>query len=374
MRARQIPYDEAIKEMFTKTRGLAPRDHIIDLETYEAISEVLMCHCIYISTYIQLLNKYINFIKRASALKNERNLMIKFVKKLRFLNNYYYFKELICIPKGLQYSQFTLLNTHFAELAHDIPEMQTQKDAIAEEISSLLAKGNRAADETVGNCLTRIISQNCKLLEIIELTNFMVNSSLKQEILSKTLNEKLVLTKEFIDSMSHVYCIFVKFNQWMVECLNLNRVHGNLDIELLELVLKNELNQNINIQVSEEDDLLLQGVDQCKTLKDFNSLAWEWCEVVRNLLRDFDTKIESVLNNESSNSKDNHASGHIQNDERDVLERSQRSVSLSSSTEELENHKPLNIPKRNVSNKRSMSNKRHSSINNKNTSRNSSFY
>ncbi|KAL6937123.1 hypothetical protein ACO0OL_001684 [Hanseniaspora opuntiae] len=366
-------YADAAKDMFDKTRGLNPKDQPINLDTYKAISEILLCHCIYISTYIQVLNKYINLTKRASALKNERNLMIKFVKKLRFLNNYYYFKELICIPPGLKHSQFALLNCHFAELAHDIPELQSQKDAVAEEISSLLARGNMATDETVGSCLARIISQNCKLLEIIEIINFMVNSSLKQEILSKTLNEQLVLPKKFTDSMSHIYCIFVKFNQWMVECLNLNRMHGNLDIELLELVLKNDLNQNINIQVSEEDDLLLQGVDQCKTLTDFNGLAWEWCEVVRNLLKDFNTETESVLNNEPSNSRDNHVSDYML-DEKTLLERPQRKISTSSLTDESDHQKALNIPKRNVSNRRSMSNKRQSSINTRNTSRNSSFY
>lgn len=366
-------YADAANVMFEKTKGLNPKDEFINLDTYKAISEVLLCHCIYISTYIQLLNKYINLTKRASALKNERNLMIKYVKKLRFFNNYYYFKELICIPPGLKHSQFALLDCHFAELAHDIPELQSQKDAVAEEISSLLSRGNVATDETVGSCLTRIISQNCKILEIIEIINFMVNSSLKQEILSKTLNEQLVLPKKFTDSMSHIYCIFVKFNQWMVECLNLNRMHGNLDIELLELVLKNDLNQNINIQVSEEDDLLLQGVDQCKTLTDFNGLAWEWCEVVRKLLKDFNTETEFVLNNEASNSRDNHASDHLL-DEKTLLERPQRRISTSSLTEESNHQNSLNIQKRNVSNRRSISNKRQSSINTRNTSRNSSFY
>lgn len=362
----------------------SPQDSLIDLETYNSLSEILMCHSFYISTYIQLLNKYINLIKRVSTLKNERNLMIKFVKKLRFFNNYYYFKELICVPEGIDHSAFLLLDRNFAEIAHDIPELQVNKEAITEKTKELLAEENGTSCEKVGPVLTRIISQNCKLMEIIEIANFMITSSFKQEILSKTLNTQLVIPNKLIKSISHTYCIFVKFNQWMVECLDLNKKNGDLDIELLELVIKNDLNENINIQLSEEDDLLLQGVDQCTSLSEFNHLAWEWCDVVRNLLKNFDTEIQTVLNVDALNAREMSPSDHVNSMMENLsMQTSHRNDSSSSFLEEPEQTKTLNIPKRNMSMKRSMSTKRqHSNTHRnsrqesqtRNTSVNSSFY
>ncbi|KAL6949523.1 hypothetical protein ACO0OE_001616 [Hanseniaspora uvarum] len=377
-------YEDSYSENYQSMNDFSPKDSFIDLETYNSISEILMCHSIYISTYIQLLNKYINLIKRATALKNERNLMIKFVKKLRFFNNYYYFKELICVPEGIDHSEFEILNRNFVEIAHDIPELQIHKEFITEKTKHLLSEENASSNERVGPVLKRVISQNCKLLEVIEIANFMITSSFKQEILSKTMNSQLILSNKIIESISHIYCIFVKFNQWMVECLDLNKKNGDLDIELLELVLKNDLNENINIQVSEEDDLLLQGVDKCSNLPEFNHLAWEWCDVVRNLLKNFDTEIGTVLNNDALNAKEMSPSDHFNAMmEHLTIQRSNRHVSSSSFSEESEQNKPLNIPKRNMSMKRSISNKRQHSNTHKNSrhesqtrnsSMNSSFY
>ena len=149
-------------------------------------------------------------------------------------------------------------------------------------------------------------------------------------------------------------------------------------------MIKNDLKQNINRQLSEEEDLLLQGVDQCSSLAEFNHLAWEWCDVVRDLLKNFDTEIQTVLNVDSLNAREMSPSDQVNSMMENLsVHPSQKNDSSSSFSEELEQSKTLNIPKRNMSMKRSISNKRqHSNTHRnsrhenqtRNSSVNSSFY
>lgn len=348
------------------------RDSNIDLDTYNAISELLLSHSVYISTYIQLLNKYINLIKRVSTLKNERNLLIKFVKKLRFFNNYYYFKELIYVPETINKNEFKILESTFSEVSSNLQELQAEKDLIQKIAIEALDEEGFQSGASVGSILTRIVTSNCKLLEVIEILNFLLTNFLKNEINSKTLNEKLVLSEEINKTMSHVYCIFIKFNQWIIEALKLDNINGNLDIELLEMVIKNDVNSNINIQLSEDDALLLQEVDECVDVSEFSTIVWQWCDVIRSLLKNFDEEIENVLNINSNNINASHSTSTnislantVTKEECPVYDEPQQEVL-----------KKLNVPKRNnnSNNTRNSRNQRQSSSNSRASSANSSFY
>lgn len=347
----------------------------IDLDTYNAISELLLSHSVYISTYIQLLNKYINLIKRVSTLKNERNLLIKFVKKLRFFNNYYYFKELIYVPETVNKNEYKILESNFSEISSNLQELQAEKDLLQKIAIGVLDKEGFQSGASIGSILNRIITSNCKLLEVIEILNFLLTNFLKNEIITKTLNDRLVLSEELNKTMSHVYCIFIKFNQWIIEALKLDNMNGNLDIELLELVIKNDANSNINIQLSEDDALLLQEVDECVDISEFSTIVWQWCDVIRSLLKRFDADIENVLNINSSNANappsiptNNSLGSTPANEEVPVYEEPQQ-----------EALKTLNVPKRNSNNSKSNNSRnskysRQGSSNSRVSSANSSFY
>ncbi|XBW37231.1 hypothetical protein QEN19_002814 [Hanseniaspora menglaensis] len=344
------------------------KNSLIDLETYNSISELLLSHSVYISTYIQLLNKYINLIKKASSLKNERNLLIKFVKKLRFFNNYYYFKELIYVPENLDHSVFKILQTSFIESSSNLQELQSEKDLLQQITIENFQNENFKSKVTLETILTRVVLSNNKLLEVIEILNFVITNTLKNEVMSKTLNENLTISDNLNKTMSHVYCIFVKFNQWITEALKLENSNGNMDNELLELVLRNETNNTGNNILSEDDELLLQEIDECQNVGEFNQIVWQWCDIIRNLLRKFDEDITKSLNLNGISSTTNN------NNDNQTFD------------QEIKNELKINLPKRNLSitktnsnnnSRRTSTSNRHSrygSANTRATSANSSFH
>ncbi|OBA28743.1 hypothetical protein HANVADRAFT_51208 [Hanseniaspora valbyensis NRRL Y-1626] len=362
------------------------KDSNIDLNTYNSIAELLLSHSVYISTYIQLLNKYINLIKKVSSLKNERNLLIKFVKKLRFFNNYYYFKELIYVPENIEKSEYKILNQTFSELSNNLQELQDEKQLLQQKTFEQFHDDGFKPNVSIGSILIRIVTSNTKLLELIEILNFIITNSLKNEIMSKTLNEKLLISDELNTTISHVYCIFIKFNQWIIEALKIDNSNGNLDIELLELVGKNDTNNNMHIKLSEDDELLLQEVDECVDISEFNTIIWQWCDVIRNLLKTFDNEIENALNIHSNN-KSNTPNNTNTTSSGNTLTNSNtnESAPLYAEEEPQQESKTLNVPKRNISssnhhvagNRSISTNKRNSRYGNNNSrasSANSSFY
>ncbi|KAL6926105.1 hypothetical protein ACO0SA_002429 [Hanseniaspora valbyensis] len=365
------------------------KDSNIDLNTYNSIAELLLSHSVYISTYIQLLNKYINLIKKVSSLKNERNLLIKFVKKLRFFNNYYYFKELIYVPENIEKSEYKILNQTFSELSINLQELQDEKQLLQQKTIEQFHDDDFKPSVSIGSILTRIVTSNSKLLELIEILNFIITNSLKNEIMSKTLNEKLLISDELNTTISHVYCIFIKFNQWMIEALKIDNSNGNLDIELLELVVKNDTNNNMHIKLSEDDELLLQEVDECVDISEFNTIIWQWCDVIRNLLKTFDNEIENALNIHSNNKSNTTNNNNTNNttSSGNILTNSNtnESAPIYAEEEPQQELKTLNVPKRNISssnhhiagNRRISNNNRNSRYGNNNSrtsSANSSFY
>ncbi|SCV00454.1 LAMI_0G05160g1_1 [Lachancea mirantina] len=197
----------------------------------------------YISLYVDVLNKYIGYQRRVSTLRFERATLIKYVKKLRFLNEH-------------------LIDVEFSEW-------------IGNDLASTAA--------SLGTYLIRC-------LEILDLLNFYLTQSLRNETISKTLNENLVFSGECIVVMETTYQHYVKFTQWMLESLGLE--DQDLTIEVIQFARKCAKEDEVDLEKT--DDILLQEVDRVRDADEYHELLKEWDQVLLDRLQllreDFDAE------------------------------------------------------------------------------------
>ncbi|EDO14749.1 hypothetical protein Kpol_297p10 [Vanderwaltozyma polyspora DSM 70294] len=181
--------------------------HLLTKDIENALKELIPLFKKYISVNVQLLNDYILVLKRASCLKNERIALIKFVKKLRFFSQ-------------------SLHRTMFFD------DLHSRKD------DSLL------------HCVGIIGAYFVKCLETLDLLYFFLTKPLQTEILSKTLNEKLILKDSTVVNLEDTFSYFVKFTQWLLESLGLN--DPLYQIEIIHFSVKYAVEEGIDIDDTED--------------------------------------------------------------------------------------------------------------------------
>lgn len=193
----------------------------------KSLQVIAQTHSNYISSYIDLLNKYIGYQRRVSTLRFERSTLIKYVKKLRFFNEYLF-------------------------------ELELEKSGSLRETIAPLA------------------SFLIRYLELVDILNYYLTQSLKNEIISKTLNERLVLSNECIALIDNTYRHFVKFTQWMVESLEMTQ--QDLQIEVVQFARRCATEDGINVE--ESDDILLQEVAVVSDEEEYQHLLEEWSHLL----------------------------------------------------------------------------------------------
>lgn len=200
-------------------------------ETLQLFSEYLSCH-------IHILNKFISHMRRVSTLRFERTTLIKYVKKLRFFND-------VLIDFALE-------------------------DA--------LENNNHTNDLSYG--IQNVASYLQKILEILDLLNFYLTQSLQKEIISKTLNEDLTLTKSSIVSIGDTFNHFVKYTQWMVE--SLGNKNDLLQSEVIKFALKCAEEDGTNLE--ETDNIFLQQVIAVQDESEYATITSQWTAILAEKL------------------------------------------------------------------------------------------
>ncbi|CEP60963.1 She2p LALA0_S02e03664g [Lachancea lanzarotensis] len=202
----------------------------------------------YLNAYIEALNKYIGHQRRVSTLRFERATLIKHVKKLRFFNE-----------------QLTALN---------------------------LLEASRYRNGSLDTVVSSLASFFIRCLEMVDLLNYYLTQALKNETISKTLNNDLVVSDPCIVVLENVYRHFVKFTQWMLEAINLHDV--TLTIEVLQFARKCAQEDGLNVE--ETSDILLQEVGIVEDIHEYRDLLKEWCTVLcsqqKELTQAFDLETE----------------------------------------------------------------------------------
>lgn len=220
-------------------------------EVEEGLNLVVQYHSCYISSYIEILNKIIGYQRKISTLRFERATLIKYVKKLRFLNDFYHNWE-----------------TYKSEL---------NNQSLFDRIRSL---GSFAI----------------RYLELLDILNYYVTQSLKNETISKTLNYDLILTDDTIANMDDTYRMFVKFTQWMVESLELNQ--SDLTLEIVQFTRKCAFEDGVDLE--DTNDILLQEVALVADSQEYGSLLTDWSiildENLRKLQTSFDIEVDRWSN------------------------------------------------------------------------------
>ncbi|AAS52377.1 AEL307Cp [Eremothecium gossypii ATCC 10895] len=201
--------------------------------------EVIQEQANYISRYIDFLNKYINYQRKVSTLRFERATLIKYVKKLRFLNDFLY--------------------TYNADV-----------NMITEPLQKLV--------RPLGSFFIRY-------LEIIDLLNYYLTQSLRNETISKTLNQDLVLSQECIAMADKTYRVYVKFVQWFIESSS-SVTTGDLTMEIVQFTRKCAVEDGIDL--GETDDVLLQEVQLVTSSEEFEDLLEKWQQVLHFQCADLD--------------------------------------------------------------------------------------
>ncbi|AET40499.1 She2p Ecym_6105 [Eremothecium cymbalariae DBVPG len=205
----------------------------------ELTEQVLQQQASYISRYIDFLNKYINYQRKVTTLRFERATLIKYVKKLRFLNDFLY---------------------------------------------------NYKPDfSTIGNPLQNLVkplgSFFIRYLEIIDLLNYYLTQSLRSETISKTLNQDLVLSPGSIAMVDKTYRVYVKFVQWFIESSS-SVTTGDLTMEVVQFTRKCAMEDGIDL--GETDDVLLQEVQLVTSSEEFEDLLDKWKQVLSFQCTDLD--------------------------------------------------------------------------------------
>lgn len=219
-------------------------DGIVDVLT--KISSVFSA---YLSANIHILNKYINYLRRVTSLKNERSIMIKIVKKLRFFND-------------------TLLST-------DLAQLQTTYEGEEPELALNI--------QTFASYLV-------KCLETIDLLNYFLLKPLQKELIAKTLNFDLVFPEDITDTVEDTYNHFVKFTQWSIESLSID--DPLLDIEVVQFSLR--CAEEDQSYAEETDNIFLQEVLPVKDSQEYETLTLQWLDVLNGKLAILGERFEKV--------------------------------------------------------------------------------
>lgn len=208
------------------------------LEATEEVLKILGQHIEvfskYLSCYIHALNKFIGFLRKVSSLRFERTVLIKYVKKLRFIND-----SLTC---------YTFADENSLVIQHG----QLQ-DAVKPLASFLL-----------------------KSIELLDLLNYFLTQPLQKEIISKTLNNDLNLSEECVVSIEDTYNHFVKFAQWMVESLQIENTF--FQIEVVQFTKKCAVEDGVDLENT--DNIFLQQVVPVADTEEYESIAEEWAHIL----------------------------------------------------------------------------------------------
>lgn len=204
----------------------------------------------YLSCYIHTLNKFIGFLRKVSSLRFERTALIKYVKKLRFIND-----SLTAYNFDAEFSD--PYNTHL--------------DEAVKPLASFLLKS----------------------IELLDLLNYFLTQPLQKEIISKTLNNELTLSEECIVAVEDTYNHFVKFAQWMIESLQIENTF--FQIEVVQFTRKCAIEDGIDLENT--DNIFLQEVVPVADTEEYEVIAEEWAHILDDKTLNLEAKFnENVIN------------------------------------------------------------------------------
>lgn len=217
-----------------------------------AFESIIEAFSKYLSLYIHVLNRFINHLRRVGSLKYERTNLIKFVKKLRHFND-----------------TLQMIQNNIYEDAH---------------VSDPLEKS-----------IVYMASNFVKLLEVIDLLNFIFTSSLQKEIISKTLNFDLTLCEECISSIEDTYKVFVKYTQWMVESIGVENPSIQLEVVSTALKYAAEDQENENYD-GETDNIFVQEIMEVEDSIEYLKLTHDWDIILRSHIKRLETEFDDAAN------------------------------------------------------------------------------
>lgn len=215
-----------------------------------AFESIIEAFSKYLSLYIHVLNRFINHLRRVGSLKYERTNLIKFVKKLRHFND-----------------TLQIIQNNIYEDAH--------------------------VGDPLGKSVVYISTNFVKILEVIDLLNFIFTSSLQKEIVSKTLNFDLTLSEECISSIEDTYKVFVKYTQWMLESIGVEMPSTQLEVVSTALKYAAEDQENENFD-GETDNIFVQEIMEVKDSIEYLSLTTDWDAILRTHMKRLETEFDNM--------------------------------------------------------------------------------
>lgn len=218
----------------------------------ESMDKVAKIFSAYLSSYIHVLNKYINNLRRVTSLKNERSVMIKYVKKLRFYND------------TLLSTDMRMLQANYAGEAPDL----------AENIETF-------------------IGYMVKVVETVDLLNYFLTQPMQKEVIAKTLNYDLGFPNEVVPVIEDTYNYFVKFTQWAAESLSIDNPF--LAIEIVEFTLRCAEEDNEGFE--DTDNIFLQEVIPVTSSEEYEQVASQWSDVLAEKLDALNIEFEKITDN-----------------------------------------------------------------------------
>ncbi|CCH62725.1 hypothetical protein TBLA_0I00670 [Henningerozyma blattae CBS 6284] len=203
----------------------------------------------YIDCYVGFLNKYIGLLRRQQCLRFERSVVIKFVKKMRFVSN-------------------------------SLVEFRTKLDT-------------NQLDESIDSeqLIVLIGSQYLKFIEILDLLTYYLTQPLSNETIIKTLNSNYIIPPEcvtvFEDTNNHI----LKFIQWFLESININ--DSFLKSEVIQFALKWAREDEVDLEFTK--NMFLQEIIQVDDIEEYEELLIDWTNILVEKVSSLRESFESTM-------------------------------------------------------------------------------
>lgn len=225
---------------------------VLTYDIQSSLESVVEVFSQYISSYIHVLNKLISHLRRVGALKYERTNLIKFVKKLRYFND--------------------TLQTQKSQLFHDT-----------------------IVGSPLGDSVTPICAEFSKILEVMDLLNFIFTQSLQKEIIAKTLNFDLTISEECINAIETSYNLFVKYAQWMAESIDANTPLTQLEVVSFALRCAEE-DRDENDDSNETDNIFVQEIIRVQDVTEYLEVTNDWNSLLQSRLKMLESHFDDEAN------------------------------------------------------------------------------
>lgn len=209
----------------------------------------------FIDTYIGFFNKFIGFLRRQQCLRFERSNLIKYTKKMRFIAN--------------SLASFKIK----------------------------LEENNLHNVNNINQTISLVGSQYLKYMEILDLLCYYLTQPLKNEIMSKLLNQNYILKQECINIFEDTNNHMLKFVQWFMESLNIDSAFYKDEV----IQFSKKWAEEDGVDLESTANIFLQDIIEIEDENEYNELLLQWTDILEVKIAVLESNFDFAANDIGAN-------------------------------------------------------------------------